>query len=377
MMRNFFLPLFLIISSISLFADTIYYEATKFGMPIREISSGQAEEFEYVLIYQSTDNSVVRQLLQDGNEIKKWEREIKFKGTYNEKEFDNGILSSIIFVESDLLVKEDIYFDGELSESRYYSYENRQLKKTTVKDTDGKELYTNSYLTASNGRLTKVVQTLVDGGESVYSFQYSDNQLQRVVAKENILTVNYLYKNGKLFSIEKLRNGESFYYKEYQLEGIDKTIEQDKDEDLYIQNFYNKKNQVTQKISWSKGDKTITHYSYDKEGNLIKETIRGKGINDRYEYYYEGDFLAKRKFYSFDELIKEATYSGKKDYIEIVYKNGVPTFETTYVDNIKTTIKFLPLASPMEKKNFFEDEMTNAESELDQNLKELGRNEKE
>lgn len=345
--------------SFPLYGQTLYYEATKFGMPIREISSSQAEEFEYILIYQATDNSVVRQLLHLGNEIKKWEREIKFKGTYNEKEFDKGVLVAIIFVESDLLVKEDIYFDGEISEIRYYTYENRKLKKTTVKTPQDKELYTNSYLTSSNGRLTKVVQSIPNQGESVYSFQYSDNQLQRVIAKESILTVTYLYKNGKLFSIEKLRDGESFYYKEYQLDGIAKTIERDKDENLYIQNFYNKKNQLIEKISWIDDNKTITLYTYDSNGNLIKETIRGKAINQRYEYYYQSDQLVKRKFFDMDELIKEANYSDKNNYIEIVYKNGVATFETTYVDNVKTTIKFLPIDSVVNKKQFYEDEETN------------------
>lgn len=334
----------------SLFSQT-YYEATAFGIPIREISSAQIEEFEYVLIYSESDNRVVRQLLKETKEIKKWERIIKWKDTYQETEYDKEHIVSIIYVEGALIIREDLYFEGELSEIRRYTYENRELKGTTVENAKGELLYHNKYLTATNGRLARVVQSQPNKGDLIYSYQYSGNDLQHVITQESDLTINYRYKKGKLFSVEHKKGDQLLFYKENPLEGVKKTIQKDTLSDLYIQNFYNTQNRIIQSITWKDNEKSVASYQYDKKGNLIEKTIRSKGSTERYQYSYQEEKLSTRSYYKNEELLKKALFSAPNDYVETLYRKGVPLFEITYKDNVKTKVEFLSPIVPKLDKN--------------------------
>lgn len=333
----------------SLWSQTLYYESTQYGLPIREISSGRVEEFEFVLVYQKTGSRVVRRLLQDSAEIRKWERLVKWKDTYTETEFEKRDVVNRSFVEGGLLVKEEIYFEGQVSEIRIYHYSRRELIKTTIQNAAGEILYTNKYLTSSNGRLTRVVREEPNKTESVYSYQYSENELLRMVSTEEDYTVTYRYISGHLFSMEKKQNDEVIYYKEEPIEGVRKTIENDFLIDLKIESSYDSDGNILKKIKWKGSVKTISLYRY-RDDRLSEKLVRGKGYRDRYTYSYdsEGDLLEKVQYR--DELIlRSSVYSAPSDYIERVYRDGVPLFELVYRDNVKISTTLINQLEPSEE----------------------------
>lgn len=340
--------LFLFFSSTSLLlGETYYYEATEFGTAIREISSARVKEFEYVLMYEKNGNRVLRQLLQNGVELKKWEQIIKWKGTYVESEFNDGIIVNRIHVEGNFIVKEELFFEGLLSEIRTFIYIKRELSKMIVQDATGKELYTNRYLTASNGRLTRVVQEFpkeMELPESVYSYQYADNDLSRMVAQEKKRTVTYAYIKGKLASVEKKEGDEVYYYREEPLPGVLKTVENDFVSDLKIERSYDEDDKLFRKVIWSNLEKTIFDYTYDENGYLAEEQIRGKGFLDR--YFFKNDDEGNRithEYFRNTIKLRTAKYTSAGDYIEIIYREDLPLFRVTYKDNVKILTEFISI----------------------------------
>lgn len=151
-------------------------------------------------------------------------------------------------------------------------------------------------------------------------WKYTDSKKILLLSKETHIFMDgtkqkHFYTYSK---IHKTSNGQIQIAGKYKLNGLDYPIEL----------VYNKDKKIIEKVVTGYGeDQTVTTYSYDKKGRLMKEKIKGESSEDMmYEYDKYGVPKGEKLKYTKKDLFgrPKKAISGKKGsgHKEYTFKNG-------------------------------------------------------
>lgn len=150
-------------------------------------------------------------------------------------------------------------------------------------------------------------------------WKYMDSKKILLLSKEtHIITDSPKQKNFYTYSkIHKTSNGQIQIAGKYKLNGLDYPIEL----------VYNKDKKLIKKVTGYEENQTVTTYSYDKKGRLMKEKIKGESSEDMvYEYDKYGVQKGEKLKYTKKDLFgrPKKAISGKKGsgHKEYTFKNG-------------------------------------------------------
>lgn len=383
--KTSFFILYLLVFSLAFSNLTEYYESNEFGVAFREIHSSQLTNYKYVLIYENRGALETRRLLENNKEIARWERRNRFTGTYIETEYKDNEVRLVVHYSGGRLVKEEIYFEGSVSEIREYNYRSNNLIETVLYNAKGDFLYSHRYTKDSRGRLIsaskyekveedKIIET------ASFSFQYSGQFLSMQIFIEGDNILKFIYSQGRLSTIEETQKGELIYKKDFPL---DNKVSSEKDflKNEHIDRAYDKNEKITKETLINKdGSKSIITYSYDDDGLLIEKNIRAPKLREKYIYEYDEDEkLSYTEYFINNKLVWSREYTSLRDYIESTYKSGQVVYKAMYTDQqfVKSLYIGVELDSKVEEIEDASSEQETGPEEIEDASSEQKINEKE
>ncbi|MBN2653429.1 MAG: hypothetical protein JXR63_13705 [Spirochaetales bacterium] len=337
--KKILLILLYVFSFSFIFSNIIeYYESNKYGFALREIHPSRLQDFEYVLIYENRGSIETRRLLEKNKEIARWERRNRFSGTYVETQYKNNEIVLVVHYSGGRLVKEEIYFEGSVSEIREYSYRSNNLLETILYNAKGTHLFTYRYSRDGRGRLTSVVKLQKDEeGNFIevasFSFQYSDHFLSMQIFIEGDEVLKFIYTKGRLHTVEETKGGELVYRKEFPLDK-DIATETDFVKKENTNRVYDKEGRVVKEIVVNEnGEKSQIFFTYNEDGLLIERKVRAPKIRElfTYEYDSEGQLVLVEYFLN-SKIMWRREYSNLRDYEESIFKDGDVVYKALFSD---------------------------------------------
>ncbi len=340
MRRAALLLLFLCISVLA-WAER-YYESNALGLPIREIREFRIDEFEYVLVAEERDGTLVRTLLKDENEFKRWELESREGLLVSEVVYVEGALSESRSYDNGALTEEVFYDNGEIAERRIYDYSAGFLKEVRAVDGGDNLIYVDSYERSAVGRLRRVNRTtgeekdesafIYSGGDLVEEWHGRDDEGVLFRYHDGKKLAEETWEGLKLLLAEEIKeiNGKKEVVVEDAALGTTTTRYYDQEDRLKIQRTETEEDlvehvrydyqdeKVSQKTSITRNAKEDWIYEYDESGDVIRETlVRNTWVE------------------------KVIEHTGEDEYYEEIYRDGEPALRVYFKNGAKVDEEFL------------------------------------
>lgn len=336
----------------SVYAEITYFRSNEIGITLEKIDWYRIDEFEYVVSLEKKGDTVIKRLLKDQKEIKRWETQYdKRMRKLKESEYQDDVLASVLIYNKDrALVEEYLYTDGELSEKKLYQYSKRGLSKVQTYDKEEKLLYEDFYSLARSGRLRSVIRIWANGNIRISRFAYGSGLLveQREYI-ENKLYIARFDSKGRLLSWEQWEDDKLEKSKVIVYNSETGTKEREEETDYTKQEsivrLYDKQgNLLSEDVTGGSRIQSEVTYEYDDKGRLVLKRVKGPlGIEEwRYFYndadklireeYWRRGFLEKRTFYTDDESYYEEILRENEVFLRVYYKNDKKIKEEFIVD---------------------------------------------
>ena len=339
--RIVLLALFLALAHGPLFAEKIYL-SNALGMPIQEIHDYGKDEFRYVLKVSDEEGIVVRTLLRDQIEYKRWE--LTYEDGYLQREmlYVEGRLSEAREYGGGNLLRER-FFNGEsVSETRTYLYSEGELREVRAVDQNGKLLYSDVYDRSPAGRLRRISRDSSEDKESS-SFTYSQGGLVEEWHGKDGDGILLRYRDGERLAEEiweglKVRLAEEVK----RVEGKKEIVKEDTEQNVTTTRYFDKEDRIQIERTETEDD-LLEHIQYDYEEEKVTERTRvtPTAKEDIHYDYDESDRLVRETLYLNDRIVKVTEHTGTNSYIETVYREGKPTLRVRYEDGKKVGEEFL------------------------------------
>jgi hypothetical protein len=323
-----------------------YYVSNDLGMALEQIGWYRREEFPYILMVETAGSRETRTLLHQGEELQRWEYEAGEQRVYRNSQLEQRMR----YDESERLVEEQIYSDGELSRRTVLHYNGDVLERSETFGADGGLLYRDIYRLSPNGELRRVIReespadqrfALGEGTRGVTEERYGNSRERRI---------NRYDPRGRLVEREYWHEGQLKERERIQYRGEDGLRLSSTLEELPLERValssYDEQGRVVRIERSEKGETTErTVHRRDEEGRIVETTTRGsRGIeNWRFEYGPEGR-LAREEYRLRGSLEKVTLHSLEGDEpirVEELYREGRMFMRVYYRSEQKVREEFL------------------------------------
>lgn len=356
-MRRHGLILFLLLGSLPVVGEELYYRSNAAGMLLERIAAWRRDEFEWVAGVEKSAGVEVRRLYAQGKESRRWETSGGKKGpAREEREFASGSLASRrLYDPTGSILSEESFRDGALLEKSIFTYSGSRLSRVRATGSDGSPLYTEEYLYATGGALREVRRAYAKGEARQSRFFAGSSGLAeerntvgsaiaiarydargRVVQRERRDAEGLASREDFLFhpdsdalasSTENLPRERRLIRRQYDDKGLlavekvagpgnaAERIEYSRDEN----------GRATSKRRQSAAGLEEWAYSYDAKGRLAREEYQRRGSREKVTTYTAGGRV--EEMYSEGELFLKVTWEGERRVKEEVVEAGAAVRE--------------------------------------------------
>lgn len=320
-----FIVLLLIISNISLFSNTKYYNSNKSGMILNEINKNEISEY-YIVQTTFRDKSVVESKFYKNSDIIK-----TIKETYNykfmqliKKEVTEDDKLTISSYENSRIIKKSLFVADELRSFIEYEYdENNQLFLSTSKDSHGETIYRDRFFRHKNGSLRKIERNSEDG--YINYWYYEDGVVVETWQFDGESRIRTEYKNSSeilrktIYEDDKVVSKTEYNYNDSGK--LEKTVNVTGDRE--ITKLYSAQGLVLEKNIIENDILVKKFKNIYEDGNLISETIGGHGLTEEIFYSYnDEDEIVTTTNYINKNLVSKNVVTGENSELIEYYKDG-------------------------------------------------------
>ena len=341
-----------------------WYESNPIGMALNGIPFSEREMHEWVLMKEERESEDVTILFHQLKEDKKWVRTVDVEGRNTEAYYEKGVLKeSYIYNSSGRPVEKTEYADdGKPAGKSIYYYSGSDISSVEVYSGGGTKIYEDIYLLREDKTLHSFQRfyqppEVVPGAEEatmpesdvmiqIWQTDSRGNLIGMAIIRNGDIQVEQFSKSGALTGrniFEGTLNVRRIVYLYDDGGKILTSIEENFLERTKVEKKYNPDGQVSSELSYDNDILvSLSEYSYNDQGRLIRKEKRGSGEHWLYLYQYEEDIKISESRYLDDLLHSRVIYDNESgsDRKEEFYKNGELFLITSYADNKKTKEEF-------------------------------------
>jgi YD repeat-containing protein len=362
MKRSLFILLTLFIVTAA-YTEIKYFRSNEIGITLEKIEWYRVDEFEYVVTLEEKDNTVIKRLYKDEEEIKRWEIHFdKRMRKIKESEYQNNLLYAVLLYNKDGSLHEELlYTQGKLYEKKLYHYSKRGLSKVQTSNEIDEILYEDFYSLASSGRLRSVIRIWANGNIRISRFAFGSGLL--VEQREYIENKMYIARfdsKGRLISWEQWQDDKLEKSKliVYNPETGNKEREEETDHtanESIVRLYDDKGNLLKEDAASGSSIQSEVTYEYDDKGRLLVKRVKGPlGIEEWRYFYNDADKLVKEEYWRRGFHEKTTFYTEETSYYEEIYREN-EVFLRVYYENEKKVKEEFIIDGKIEKVRTFED----------------------
>lgn len=341
MIRTASLIAILLLTAASLCAER-YFESNALGLPIREIREFRIDEFEYVVKLEERENGIMKTLLKDEQEYKRWEQTYAGGVLVSEDIYVDGTLSESRAYDNGKLLEEVTYEDGVVSERRIYDYSSGFLNEVRAMDGKGNLLYTDIYERSAAGRLRRINRVASEERDQS-SFVYSSGELVQEWHGSEGEGVLFRYHDGEKLAEETWEGLKLLLAEEVRmLDGKKEVVVSDAEQGTKTTQYYDEEDRLKIERTETETD-LIEHVRFEYEEEKIKKRTsitRSEKKDWSYEYDDEGNVVRETLIRN-TWIEKVIVHTGEDEYYEEIYRDGEPALRVYFEDGAKVDEVFI------------------------------------
>lgn len=341
MMKKAAIVILILLVTQGLWAER-YYESNALGLPLREIRPFRIDEFPFVLRVVEDVDLVIKTLLKETEEYKRWELRYADDLLVSESIYLNGVLSESRAFDLGVLTEEVLY-DGEIiSEKRIYDYSSGFLSEVRAVDGDENLLYTDVYERSRAGRLRRIYRVASEEVDES-AFIYSKGELVEEWHGKDDEGILFRYHDGAKLAEETWEGLKLLLSEEVRVfDGKKQVVTDDAELGITTTKYYDDEDRVRIERKETEND-LLEHIRYDYEGEKVTEKTsitRAAKEDWRYEYDSNGEVIRETLVRN-TWTVKVIEHTGEGEYFEEIYRDGVPALRVYFKDGAKVDEEFL------------------------------------
>ncbi len=319
-----------------------YFESNALGLPVHEIKAFRIDEFVYVLKIDEQDDLIIKTLLMDMKEYKRWELRYVAGLLVSELTFFKGALSESRKYERGALIEEVLYDSEIVTEKRIYDYSSGSLNEVRAVDGEGNALYTDVYERSRTGRLTRINRVSSEKTEES-AFIYSSGKLVEEWHGRDDEGILFRYHNGEKLAEETWEGLKLLLSEEVRMvDGKKEIVTRDAALGTTSTKYFDEEDRVKiERIETSRD--LLEHIRYDYEGEKVTEKTRiTRDAKEEWSYEYDADGEVVRETLVRNTwIIKVIEHTGEGEYYEEIYRDGEPVMRVYFKEGTKVDEVFL------------------------------------
>ena len=325
----------------TVFAERVYV-SNALGMPIREIRELRVDEFQFVLKVEETEELIIRTLLKDQEEFKRWELQYNLGMLVSESLFVDGIISEARLYQQGRVLEERYYEDGNTAEWRVYEYSDGMLRQVSGYDSDGKLSYRDIYERSTEGRLRRVTREGIDESRES-AFTYAGGRLIEEWHGEGGEGLLFRYHEGERLAEETWEGLKLLLAEEIlRYEGKKEVVKDDKVQGLKTTQYFSDGDKVAVERTESSDD-LIEHIRYKyTEKKITQKTRITRSAKEDWQFVYDDSGELQREILvRNDQVVRIIDYLREGEYTEDIYREGKPALRIYFKDGQKIDEEFV------------------------------------
>ena len=341
MMRKIAILICMLSICLYVWADR-YYESNSLGLPIREIKAFRIDEFPYVLRIDEEGDLIIKTLLLNTVEYKRWELKFVEGLLVSESIYLEGILSESRNFDLGVLTEEALYDDETISEKRIYDYSAGFLKEVRAVDGEGNQLYTDVYERSRAGRLRWIHRVSSEEIDES-AFIYSKGELVEEWHGKDDEGILFRYHDGEKLAEETWEGLKLLLAEEVRIfDGNKQVVIEDATLGITTTQYYDDEDRVRIERKETAED-LLEHIRYDYEGEKVTEKTRiTRAAKEDWRYEHDADGEVVRETLVRNTwTVKVIEHTGDGEYFEEIYRDGVPALRVYFKDGSKVDEVFL------------------------------------
>ncbi len=327
-------------------AQELNFRSNELGMPLEKLKPFQIDDFEYVLKVIDDGDIVVKVLLRDNKEHKRW-RAVRDGNREQEFYYEEERLISVTRYESRGRISAiEYYADENLSEVHVYSYREEILDAIIVNDQEGTEIYRNVYLRDSRGRLRRVERVYPEKQTRVSAYTFGRTNIAQEWHGKGEEGDLFRYNrrqeplSKEIWADSSVTAQEEFFYED---DSLEKSLHYDYATKMRTTAWYDEESRPVRILKEKEGALiSIVTYHYNEEGKVVTEVKRTPQLKESWEYEYDGEGdIVREEYYRKGVLVSSIEHAGDDEYFKTYYREMTPIIREHYVEEEKVGEKNL------------------------------------